>query len=102
MYVMVLVSLTVEVMVVVDSPIWLVTVNVVSKTEVETPVLVEVAGAEVMLTFKPPVGRAWVALLVLKVHSLHVLLAPKTLEVVSPETSVALVVVQTDQVLLPA
>jgi len=95
----VLVSRTVEVIVVVDSPIWLVMVNVLSETIVETPVLVEVAGAEVMLTFKPPVGRPSVALGVLKVHSLQVSLA---LEVVSPDTPVALVVVEADEVLLPA
>lgn len=92
----------VEVIVVVDSPIWLVTVNVLSETTVETPVLVEVAGAEVTLTIKPPDGITSVALLVFKVHSLQVLLALGALEVVSPETSVALVVVQADQVLLPA
>lgn len=58
-----LVSWTVDVITVVDSPILLVRVIVLSNTEVETPVRVEVAGAEVMLTFKPPVGITAVELL---------------------------------------
>lgn len=87
-------------MTVVDSPIWLVRVSVLSNTEVETPVLVEVAGAEVMLTLRPPDGRSTVALLVDKDQSDQVWLAVGIAEPVSPDTSVALVVVvdQSDQV----
>lgn len=96
-----LVSCSVLVMTVVDSPTWLVSVTVLSKTEVETPVLVEIAGAEVTLALRPLVGSTPVAL-VLKVHSLQVWLVLGTLEVVSPETPVALVVDQFAHVLLPA
>lgn len=71
----VLVSWIVDVMTVVDSPIWLVMVIVLSNTDVETPVLVEVAGAEVMLTFSPPLGRTAVELVSL-VHTDHVWLLP--------------------------
>lgn len=46
-----------------------------SNTDVETPVLVEVAGAEVMLTFSPPLGRTAVELVSL-VHTDHVWLLP--------------------------
>lgn len=70
-----LVSWIVDVMTVVDSPIWLVMVIVLSNTDVETPVLVEVAGAEVMLTFSPPLGRTAVELVSL-VHTDHVWLLP--------------------------
>lgn len=87
----VLVSWIVDVITVVDSPILLVRVIVLSKTEVETPVRVDVAGAEVMLTFKPPVGTTSVEVLWLN-HSDQVLFALGALVVVSPDTSVALVV----------
>jgi len=96
----VLVSWTVDVITVVDSPILLVRVIVLSKTEVETPVRVDVAGAEVMLTFKPPVGTTFVEVLWSN-HSDQVLFALGALAVVSPDTSVALVVAPADQVLFP-
>lgn len=96
---MVEVSLMVEVMVVVEPPITLVNVIVLSKTEVDAPVLDSAAGVEVTLMFSPPLGPTFVTLL--WDHSDHVLSWLGTL-VVSPETAVPLVIVadQSDHVLL--
>lgn len=60
---MVEVSLMVEVTIVVLSPVTLVNVIVLSKTDVDTPVLDSAAGVEVTLMFSPPLGPAPMELL---------------------------------------
>lgn len=98
MYVTVDVILVVVVIMTVESPLVLVNVTRLSKIEVDKPVDVEVAGAEVTLTLRPPVGRTSIA--PLEIHSDQVWLPPAMLEVDWSDTSVALVVGQALHVLL--
>lgn len=99
-YVRVLVSWMVVVRTVVESPIDVVRTTVLSKTEVDTPVRVSVAGVDDTLTFRPPDGRASTVLLWLRDHSDQVRLALDVDDFVSPDTSVLLDGVrdQSDQV----